>query len=425
MSVADPKRDFARSVVERLRAAGFEALWAGGCVRDLLMGRQPDDYDVATSAKPEDVRQLFGARKTLAVGASFGVIIVLGPKPAGQVEVATFRSDGEYADGRRPDRIEFADARADALRRDFTINGMFYDPLSERVLDYIGGEEDLRHRRLRAIGDPRLRFREDKLRLLRAARFTANLDLEIDPDTRQAVAEMAGELRVVSWERITQELRKMLVHRHRRRAVVLCDELRLLSEILPELRVLTAADTPTEWNLTLEILDELVDPTFELALAALLHRLADAGGAGRPAFDRGVICRRLKLSNDSTARIEWLLRERASLDDAGRLQLARLKRLLSHPGAAELIALLGARAGPQPELKASMVFIDRFLRETPAAEINPPPLITGSDLIAAGLQPGPRFRSLLEEVRDRQLDGRLTTAEDALAWVREASESGE
>src|SRR2546423_12854917 len=202
------ERDFAVRVVQRLRDAGYQALWAGGCVRDELLGLVPKDYDVATDATPEQVRRLF--RRTVAVGAAFGVVEVLGPRPL-KVQVATFRSDVSYSDGRRPDRVVFSSAREDALRRDFTINGMFFDPLTDQLIDYVGGQEDLRARVLRAIGDPVRRFTEDKLRMLRAVRIATRFDLTLDEATATAVRAMAPEIRAVSAERIAEELRKLLV----------------------------------------------------------------------------------------------------------------------------------------------------------------------------------------------------------------------
>src|SRR5579872_3355864 len=230
-SAADPKRDFAVEVVRNLKEAGFTALWAGGCVRDLLLGREPDDYDVATSARPEQVQQLFGPQRTRAIGASFGVILVHGPRRSlgGDVEVATFRTEGPYLDGRRPQNVSFATPEEDARRRDFTINGMFYDPLTEQVLDFVGGRDDLARKVVRAIGDPQARFREDKLRMLRAVRMAARFDFEVDTATAQAVRTMANEILVVSYERIAQELKKMLVHDRRARAIDLTLDLKILT----------------------------------------------------------------------------------------------------------------------------------------------------------------------------------------------------
>ena len=232
---ADKQQAFALDVVRQLRAAGYEAYWAGGCVRDRLLRRSPKDYDVATSAVPEEIQKVFGrSRKTLAVGAAFGVIAVVGPRGAGQIEVATFREDVSYSDGRRPDAVRFTTAREDALRRDFSINGMFFDPVAGEVLDYVGGQDDLRQGIVRAIGDPHQRFTEDKLRLLRAVRFAAFFGFSIEPATFEAICTMAREITAVSAERIANEMRMMLERSGRRRAVELLLETGLLEGVLPE-----------------------------------------------------------------------------------------------------------------------------------------------------------------------------------------------
>ncbi len=232
--VPEKQRRFAVEVVEELRGAGFTAYWAGGCVRDQLVARTPWDYDVATDAKPDEIRRLFGRHRTLAIGAAFGVITVLGPAEAGQVEVTTFRRDADYSDGRHPDRVTFSSPEEDARRRDFTINGMFYDPLADHIIDFVGGEADLRARIVRAIGDARERFTEDKLRMLRAIRFATLFGFELEPATEAAIREMAAEITVVSAERIAAEIEIMLVHANRARAVRLMAETRLLNAVLPE-----------------------------------------------------------------------------------------------------------------------------------------------------------------------------------------------
>ncbi|MFM8286942.1 MAG: CCA tRNA nucleotidyltransferase, partial [Planctomycetaceae bacterium] len=234
-ATAAGRREFAVSVVRRLQRAGYTAYWAGGCVRDLLRGEDPSDFDVATSATPEQVRSLFGQRHTLAVGASFGVILVRGETSDSDVEVATFRTDGLYIDGRRPESVQFATPEQDAQRRDFTINGLFYDPLESRLYDYVGGQADLDRRLLRAIGDPVARFTEDKLRMLRAVRLSARFEFELEEQTALAVRQMASQVVVVSAERIAQELRKILLHRTRRIAIDRADWLGLLHQVLPEL----------------------------------------------------------------------------------------------------------------------------------------------------------------------------------------------
>ncbi|HVT30989.1 MAG TPA: CCA tRNA nucleotidyltransferase, partial [Lacipirellulaceae bacterium] len=234
MPVPARQRAFALEIAQKLRAAGFEALWAGGCVRDELLGLTPKDYDVATSATPDQIRDLFGHRRTLPIGAAFGVISVLGPRSAGQIEVATFRADATYSDGRHPDSVTFTNAEHDAQRRDFTINGLFFDPIANEVVDYVGGRQDLKRRIIRAIGDPRLRLREDKLRMLRAVRFAAAFGFIIDPDTLQAIQEMAPDINTVSAERIGMEIRRMLIDPNRAAAITLLRETNLLPHVIPE-----------------------------------------------------------------------------------------------------------------------------------------------------------------------------------------------
>jgi poly(A) polymerase len=410
----DPQaqREFATDVVRKLCDAGHTALWAGGCVRDLLLGKAPEDYDVATDARPEQVRQLFGHRWTRAVGASFGVILIRGPnRQAGDVEVATFRTEGPYRDGRRPDSVAFCTPEEDAKRRDFTINGMFYDPLTQQVLDFVGGRQDLDRGVIRAIGDPRARFTEDKLRMLRAVRFTATLRFELDTATAQAIRDLASEMLVVSQERIAQELKRMLVHRNRRLAVELTRDVRLLEVILPELSTVVESD---RWPITLTMLDLLGEATFELAMAALLHAVSPV----TPDVVRGA-CRRLKLSNDETDLITRLVTERGALADASLLSPCRLKRFWTsvHPHEREFIELNRAAATASGGSLAAVEFCERFLRDTSWNEINPTPLVTGDELIRRGLAPGPRFKELLDQVRDAQLNQSISTAEQAWALI--------
>jgi poly(A) polymerase len=418
----DVKRQFAVEVVERLKGAGYQALWAGGCVRDFLMGREPKDFDVATDARPDDVRQLFGARRTLAVGAAFGVIIVRGPsRAAGDVEVATFRTDVEYLDGRRPSQVVFSSPEEDAQRRDFTINGMFYDPVGQRVLDYVGGEQDLAAGVIRAIGEPHDRMREDKLRMLRAVRFAATLDFALDETTAAAIREMAAEIHVVSAERIAQELKKMLVDGHRRRAMELAHAVGLLERIVPELRPVLDSATPAAllWERTLQMMQMLQQPGFELAMAALLHTLgpesAEAPASKTDAVDG--ICRRMRLSNDESERIGWLVAHQHVFDGVRGFSPARLKRLLSHRFVGELIELLRVRTLAAGGDLSDYAFCTEYLERTPPEEINPLPLLTGDDLIRSGLKPGPGFRELLERVRDAQLNGEIRSQAEAIGYV--------
>jgi tRNA nucleotidyltransferase/poly(A) polymerase len=430
------ERDFSIDVVRRLREAGFEALWAGGCVRDHLMGHEPHDFDIATDARPEQVQRQF--RRTIAVGASFGVIEVIGPRIDGdhlKVQVATFRSDGGYSDGRRPDSVTFCSSREDALRRDFTINGMFFDPLENRLIDYVGGQADLQAKVLRAIGSARDRFTEDKLRLLRAIRFAARFDLSLDPETAAAISDMAGEIVVVSAERIAEELRKLLTDRHRARGLRLLSETHLIRSTLPELTPLRdvphGADSDL-WRHTLAVIDHLPEAvSFPLALGALLHEIGKPQAwnrdrhtfAGHELAARDLANRigeRLRLSNVERERVEWLVERHEALHDAATLRPSVLKPILAQPGVEELLALhrADALAGGSSTL-ADADFAEAKLREwTASGELNPPPLLTGDDLKLLGLAPGPRFKKLLDAVRAGQLDGTLATAEDAKQLVR-------
>ena len=257
----EQQRQFALDVVRRLRAAGFEAYWAGGCVRDELLGRRPKDFDVATGATPAEIRSLFGRQRTLPLGAAFGVITVLGPRSAGMIEVATFREDVGYSDGRHPDRVTFSSAREDAARRDFTINGMFFDPVDGKVIDFVGGQADLQNHLIRAIGSPRLRFGEDKLRMLRAVRFTATFGFSLDADTAATVREMAAQITVVSPERIAMEMRRLLTESGRERGVRLLVELGLAAAILPEIVPCDQASQARSEH-ALGVLGRLPNPSF-------------------------------------------------------------------------------------------------------------------------------------------------------------------
>ncbi|MBY0232475.1 MAG: CCA tRNA nucleotidyltransferase [Gemmataceae bacterium] len=383
------EREFAVEVVQRLRDAGHEALFAGGCVRDELLGLEPKDHDVATSAWPEQVQALF--RRTVAVGEAFGVVEVLGPRPH-KVQVATFRKDLGYADGRRPEGVEFCGAEEDAKRRDFTINGMFLDPLDgNRVIDHVGGRADLEAKVLRAIGDPAERFAEDYLRMLRAVRMTARFGLTMDESTSEAVKRHAAKLgHGVSAERIAEELRKMLAHPARLEAMTLLCRSSLAPLVLPEMTDPTGVACLEE------------DASFELAMAAMLATPQDARRASL----------RLKLANEERERIEWLVGKRGVLETERRA--SKLKPIMVHPGFWELADLHRA------ESSASRIDEVLALRAKWEAEstLNPPPLLTGDDLVAEGMKPGPKFKTILEAVRDAQLDGDITTREQAMELAR-------
>jgi poly(A) polymerase len=372
---------------------------------------------------------------------SFGVIEVLGPRTEdGQlrVQVATFRSDISYSDGRRPDRVVFSSALEDAERRDFTINGMFFDPLEDKLIDYVGGQADLQARVLRAIGDPALRFTEDKLRMLRAVRFATRFDLTLDPATAEAIRKMAAEITVVSAERIAEEMRKLLVAPHRARGVRLLDEVGLVAALLPELvpmkslpQGLPSAPTGDLWEHTLRALEFLgAEASFPLAFAALLHDVGKPRVVGRTP-DRytfyqhehvgrrlaSEIALRLRLSNQERDRIEWLVEKHQYLADAPRMRPSKLKQAVVHPGIQELLALHRADALASGKSVEHVDYCEKLLREWSDADLNPPPLLTGYDLMRHGLEQGPHFKRLLDAVREAQLDGAIATVQEALELV--------
>lgn len=398
----DAMRDFAVQVVRALRDAGRQALWAGGCVRDQLLGAPPKDYDVATSALPDEVRTVFGKRRTLPIGAAFGVITVLGPKSAGQIEVATFRTEADYHDGRRPKRVEFTTAEQDASRRDFTINGLFYDPLADEVIDYVGGREDLAAKRIRAIGDATERFAEDKLRMLRAVRFAAALGFEIEAGTAQAIVDHAHEIGLVSAERIGGELRRMLVGPGRVRAVRLLHELQLLREVVPELAAI-GEDYLAQFG---EASSRLGEVTIAIALACLLAPV----DASHAVSQRTMA---LKFTRKEAERAAWLVKNYRALDKAHEQPWSKIQPLLANEGGAELVAVYEAlTTGPDAA--------SRFCREklaAPAEALDPPPLLTGGDLIREGIEPGPDFAKWLGIVRAAQLDEEIHSTEEALALI--------
>ncbi len=404
------ERDFATDVVRTLQAAGHVAYFVGGCVRDELLSLTPADYDVATDAVPERVQQLF--RRTIAIGAAFGVIEVLGPRVNGEhinVQVATFRSDGSYTDGRRPDAVTFGTLEADASRRDFTINGLFFDPVANRLYDFVGGQADLEAKILRAIGDPAARFAEDKLRVLRAVRMAARFDLSLDPATLLAGQKTAPEITVVSAERIAEEMRKMLAHPSRGKAVEWLIEFELVKPILPEIQ--SAAKHRQQIVSALP-----AEAGFELAFATLLAELG--GQAVRK------ICQRLRLSTDETRNICWLVANRRALNDAGRQAPSWFYPVLAHSLGRELIALDRAESVANGFSPYDADFCEQVLRDIPPDVLNPPTLLTGDDLTATGYTPGPEYKSWLEKTRTAQLDGKVKSKEEALALVARLSGLG-
>ncbi|HEY6304355.1 MAG TPA: CCA tRNA nucleotidyltransferase [Terriglobales bacterium] len=445
----DFKRN-AAEIVGTLHKRGHQAYFAGGCVRDLLLRREPADYDVATDATPQQVMQIFP--ETYAVGEQFGVVLVpessgatgalarQDERSAATVEVATFRSDVGYSDGRHPDEVRFTkDPREDAQRRDFTINGMLLDPATNEILDFVGGREDLKAGIIRAIGDPERRFAEDKLRMLRAVRFAARFDYQIDPATMAAIQELAPQIHQVSCERVRDELTKMLTEGRARRAFELLDATLLLPEVLPEIAAMKGVEQSPEYHPegdvfvhTLLLLDRLPPGASKtLAWGALLHDVGKPPtfrrAPDRIRFDGHVdvgvrmgaeICRRLRFSNDETDQILALVDNHMRFADVRRMKQSTLKRFLRLLAFDEHLELHRLDCLSSHGLLDAYDFSREQLQSMPPEAIRPTPLITGRDLIDAGYEPGPRFKEMLTAVEDAQLEGRLTSREAAMEFVR-------
>jgi poly(A) polymerase len=444
-------KDFATSIIKTLRQRGFQAYLVGGCVRDLLLGREPKDYDVATNATPTQVMSIFP--ETYAVGAQFGVVLVPvtnldampnceieGSSRSQGVEVATFRSDIGYSDGRHPDEVRFSnDAREDVARRDFTINGMLLDPISGEVLDYVGGRQDLAGGIIRTIGNAEQRFAEDKLRLLRAVRFAARFEYTIEPTTFAAIQKSAEQIRVVSRERVRDELTRMLTEGHARRAFLMLDESGLLQHVLPDISDMHGVEQPPEFHPegdvfvhTLLLLDNLPQPCPPtLGWGALLHDVGKPAtfrvAPDRIRFDGHVgvgvkiaerICRRLRFSNDDTDQILALVENHMRFADAMKMKESTLKKFMRLRDFDEHLALHRADCLASHRNLTTYEFIRQKRVEIPPEKMRPEPLVTGHDLIAAGHAPGPKFKEILSAVEDAQLEGQLPSREAALEFVR-------
>ncbi len=406
LNISDPRR-IAAEVVQTLQASGFEAYFAGGCVRDQIMGNTPEDYDIATSAHPEQVMRLFP--RSMHVGAAFGVVMVRHCNRP--MEVATFRTDGVYSDGRRPDTVHFTTAEHDAQRRDFTCNGLFFDPMAEKLIDYVGGQEDINARILRAIGEPAHRFREDHLRMMRAMRFAARLNFSIEPATWTAIVTHASRLAEISRERIGLELRKMLIAPQRHSAVQMLARSGLLQSFWPEYAAMDKAGT------NLSRLAALPKKTsFPLALAATVLDLIEDHRHDAAALVRQTTALQtnLVLSSEETQWTQWLLTNLPIIAQWRTLRLAAFKRLLAHIWSADLLALY-ATEQRDDELRGLTEYITE-LKKKPLA---PERFVDGSDLIAMGVKPGPRFKRWLEELYDRQLEDKFTDRPSALKAAEE------
>jgi poly(A) polymerase len=425
----------ARSIVERLRAKGFEALYAGGCVRDRLLGLEPHDYDVATSARPEQVESLFP--RTVPVGAQFGVILVL--EQGAEIQVATYRGDGAYLDGRHPESVVYTDAEGDACRRDFTVNGLFCDPLKDEILDFVGGRNDLKSGILRAIGNPSERFAEDKLRMLRAVRFATTLDFTIEPATWDAVKHHAPEIHAVSAERIRDEFCKIMLSPNRLRGFDLLEESGLLRQILPEMEPLKGCDQPPDFHpegdvfVHTRLMLSLLKPesSLPLVLSVLFHdlgkpatRMVDETGRIRFNGHEGVsermsltILQRLRFPNEVIDAVLPAVRLHMSFKDVPNMRVATLKRMMARPTFEDELELHRvdclASHGMLDNHATLIAKREEFGREP----LIPEPLVTGHDLIALGWKPGKKFADVLQAVQTRQLEGTLASREEALAWI--------
>jgi poly(A) polymerase len=436
-------RELAEKICATLRAHGHQAFLVGGCVRDLELGRDPSDYDISTDARPERVQELFP--RSLAVGAKFGVILVV--EEEAQVEVATFRCDIGYSDGRHPDHVIYSDSpQEDVRRRDFTINGLLMDPATGEILDFVEGRADLRAGIVRAIGDPRLRFAEDKLRILRAIRFAARFGFRIEPETMAAAQSFAAQITQVSPERVRDELTKLLTEGAARRGFELLDETRLLEVVLPDIARMKGVEQPPQFHpegdvwihtrMMLEKLQPNCSPT--LAWGVLLHDVgkpptfAPANGPGtRIRFDGHVevgarmadhICHNLRFSNDDTEQIEKLVANHMRFKDVPQMRTATLKRFVRLPRFDEHLGLHRLDCLASHGSLEIYNFVQRFLVETPPEKVYPPKLVTGDDLKRMGLVPGPRFREILLAVEEAQLEGRLLDRESALQYARSISQ---
>ncbi len=428
-------------IVKTLQKHGYKAFFAGGCVRDMIMGKESEDYDIATSALPQDIINLF--EKTIPVGVQFGVVIVV--KDGHNFEVATFRTEGSYSDGRHPDYVAFSTPEADVKRRDFTINGLLYDPVKNEILDYVGGQEDISKGIIRTIGNPAERFTEDKLRMIRAARFACRFNFPIHEETQRAIVQLAKNIHLVSAERIREELEKILTGTNPHIGIKLLDELHLLQEILPEVSGMKGVRQPENFHPegdvfvhTLLCLSKLAPvpeegverPSWTLAMGILLHdigktitfeeldrirfNLHEKVGADMTAK----ICDRLKTSNAEKDRIVWLVLKHLYFKDAQKMRLSKLKRLLAEEGYPELAELCRIDALASSGDLSDYHYCQEMFSKLSHEEVKPKPLITGHDLIDMGLKPGPVFKDILTKIEDEQLEGNVTTKEAAIEMAK-------
>jgi len=427
------QKEKALFIIKRLRESGYEAYLAGGCVRDRLLGKSPQDYDISTAARPEAIAQLFP--QIVPVGAHFGVTLVL--LDGEPFEVATFRHDGPYLDGRRPSHVRFGDLKEDVLRRDFTVNGMMYDPLEDRIIDLVGGREDLKRRLIRAIGDPRSRFEEDRLRMVRAVRFAASLGFAIEEDTFKAIQLEATTITQIAWERIGEEITRLLTEGEAKRGVELLDATTLLKVLLPEVEAMKGVEQSPDFHPegdvfthTLLTLGHLAQPTESLAYGCLLHDVAKPVcrkkegervtfyGHSEKGGEMAVeILKRLKRSRLVWERVAYLVCHHLRHTQAPKMRLSTLKRFLAEEGIEELLELTRIDALAANGDLQYYDFCKRKMAELKKEEIRPEPLLRGKDLIVMGFSPGPLFQTILKGVEEAQLEGEIATREQAVEWV--------
>lgn len=432
-------REHAEGICARLREGGYQALFNGGCVRDIILGREPADYDVCTDARPERVLQIFPG--SLSVGAKFGVVIVV--EDGIQTEVATFRSDIGSSDGRHPERVEFSTSpEEDVKRRDFTINGLLMDPRRGKILDFVGGQADIQAQIVRAIGEPALRFEEDKLRMLRAVRFAARFGYSIEPRTFVAMRKLASQIHQVSQERVRDELTKMLTEGAARRAFELLDESGLLREVLPEVARMKGVEQPPQfhpegdvWTHTLLMVEKLpAGVPRTLAWGVLLHDVGKPATFRPPSspddrirFDDHVsvgvriaedICRRLRFSNEDAEQIASLVANHMRFKDVPNMKDSTRKRFARLPQFEQHLELHRLDCLSSHGSLSSYDFVQQFLAETPPEEVRPERLLNGEDLKNMGFRPGPMFKEILTAVEDAQLEGKIGTRDEAVDFVR-------
>ena len=426
-------KEKALAIIKRLREEGYESYLAGGCVRDTLLGKSPQDYDITTNALPDDIRKIFS--QTIPVGAQFGVMLVM---IDGQpFEVATFRHDGPYLDGRRPAHVRYGTLEEDILRRDFTVNGMVYDPIEKRVIDIVDGRKDLERRTIRAIGNARERFEEDRLRMVRAVRFAASLGFTIEEQTFRAIRELAPTVTDISWERIGEETTRILTEGGARKGFELLDSTGLLKVLLPEIEAMKGVEQSADYHPegdvfqhTMLLLDHLQSPTEALAYGCLLHdvakplcarrdgdRLTFYGHTEKGAEIAEEILKRLKRSRATWERVVYLVRNHLRHTQAPKMRLSTLKRFLGDENIDELLELTRIDALAANGDLQYYDFCKQKQAELSIEEIHPEPLLRGRDLIAMGFTPGPIFQDILKQVEEAQLGGELVTREEAMAWV--------